>query len=94
MKIQTVGAKLLAVLIYYCVLILICIALLACLCAALLVYFKNGMFIFDWKDDVVYSIKAGVAAGVPAGIGIWFMSWMKARKEKNILPKEPPFNPD
>ncbi|ARB85814.1 MULTISPECIES: hypothetical protein [Yersinia] len=88
MKIQTVGIKLLAILICYCVLILIGIALLACLCAAFLVFLKNGTFIFGWKDDVVYSVKAGIAAGVPTGVGIWFMSLMKARKEKQSPPKE------
>ncbi|MEB7586613.1 hypothetical protein [Serratia rubidaea] len=87
MKIQTVGIKLFIILIFYCVLILIGVALLACLCAASLVFFKNGKFIFGWENDVLYSVKMGLAAGIPAGIGIWFMSWMKARKEKQSPPK-------
>ncbi|WP_145590702.1 hypothetical protein [Yersinia aleksiciae] len=88
MKIQTVGIKLLAILICYCVFILTGIALLACLCATFLVFIKNGTFIFSWEDDVVYSIKVGLAAGIPTGIGIWFMSWMKTRKAKVSPPKE------
>ncbi|ARD17543.1 hypothetical protein [Edwardsiella piscicida] len=88
MKIRTVGVKLNFVLICYCVLILIGVALLACLCAAILVFLKNGKFIFSWEDDVLYSVKAGIATGIPTGIGIWFMSWIKARKEKRSPSKE------
>ena len=88
MKIQTVGIKFFTVLIGYCVLTLTGVALLACLCAALLDFLKNGSFIFSWEGDVIYSVKAGLAAGIPAGIGIWFMSWMKARKKKQPPPQE------
>ncbi|HHB7050237.1 TPA: hypothetical protein ACN7KQ_001185 [Klebsiella pneumoniae] len=81
MKTQKVGLKLAFILIFYCVLILIGVALLSCLCAAYLAFLKHGRFIFGWEDDVIYSIKAGIAAGIPTGIGVWFMSWMKTRKQ-------------
>lgn len=80
MKIQTVGVKLLLVLIFYGSISFICISLLAFLCAGVLVFLKNGVFVFSWKD-VIYSLKTGVAAGIPTGIGVWFMSWMKQHKE-------------
>lgn len=88
MKPTTVGIYLFFYLIAYCVITLV-ITVLIIRCGVSLIYlFKVGTFYFIWKDDVVYSIKAGTSAGVPAGIGIWVMSWMKARKEKLIPPKE------
>lgn len=61
---------------------------------ALIFYIKNGSFYFLWIDVLNYSVRVGLSAGIPLGIGIWFMSWMKARKEKSIPPKEPPSNTD
>ncbi|MDN0117867.1 hypothetical protein QVN83_02595 [Yersinia frederiksenii] len=88
MKPKTVGVYLFFYLILYCVTTLI-FTILIIRCGVSFIYlFKIGTFYFSWKDDVIYSIKVGLAAGVPAGIGIWFMSWMKTRKAKVSPPKE------
>lgn len=87
MKIQTVGIKLLVYLVFFCVLLFIGMALGTRLVIALIFYYQQNTFIFGWGNDFIYSVKAGLAAGIPAGIGIWFMSWMKDRKEKQSPPK-------
>lgn len=48
---------------------------------ALVFYIKNGSFYFAWVDVFSYATRVGLSAGIPLGIGIWFMSWMKARKQ-------------
>ncbi|ADP10708.1 hypothetical protein EJP617_10270 [Erwinia sp. Ejp617] len=45
-----------------------------------MVYLKNGSFIFGWQGDVLFSIKRGIAAGIPTGVGIWILSRMKDKK--------------
>ncbi|AGB82120.1 hypothetical protein D781_1829 [Serratia sp. FGI94] len=87
MKPTTVGIYLFFYLIAYCVTILIVTVLIIRFGVSLVYLFKVGTFYFSWEDDVLYSIKVGIAAGIPAGIGIWFMSWMKVRKEKQSPPK-------
>lgn len=82
MKPQSVGPKLLILLIIYGFLTLTIIALISCLVASMLVYMKSGKFIFNWNDDVIYSIRTGIAVGVPTGIGIWLLSKLKENKEK------------
>lgn len=54
---------------------------------ALIFYIKRGYFYFAWADALNYAASVGLSAGIPLGIGIWFMSWMKARKEKQSPPK-------
>lgn len=48
-----------------------------CLCAAIIVYLKNGSFIFSWHDDVLFSIKRGGGLGMSTGAGIWILSKFK-----------------
>lgn len=43
-------------------------------------FIQFGVFYFDWNDSVIYSFKVGVASGVPAGIGICIISWVKERE--------------
>ncbi|EMB7756083.1 TPA: hypothetical protein R4193_004773 [Serratia marcescens] len=88
MNIQTVGIKLLVYLVFFCFLLFVGMALGTRLVIALIFYYQHDTFIFGWENDVVYSVKAGLAADIPAGVGVWLMSWMKARKEKHPLPKE------
>lgn len=92
MKPKTVGLYLFFYLIAYCVITLFITVLIIRSGVSLIYLFKTGTFYFSWEDDFIYSIKAGTSAGIPAGMGIWFMSWMKARKEKSPPPKEPPSN--
>ncbi|WP_202303618.1 hypothetical protein [Dryocola clanedunensis] len=55
---------------------------------AIIFYLQDGKFFFSWKKEAFYSVKYGLSGGLPLGAGIWFMSWMKARKDKQSLPKE------
>jgi hypothetical protein len=80
---KTVGGKLFFVLQLYCTCALILISLLACFLSVILVFIHSGTFYFNWIGDLIYSIKAGLASGIPSGIGIWFMLWMKEHK-KNL----------
>jgi hypothetical protein len=50
---------------------------------------KTDGFFFSWERGVLDSLKRGAIVSIPLGIGIWFMSWMKERKEKR-----PPSDPD
>lgn len=81
---KQIGYKLLFILIGYSVFIMITIALIACLGSALLVYYERGTFLFGFRNDFIYSLKVGIAAGVPAGIGIWVLSKMQS-KTKNRM---------
>ncbi|MEB7586615.1 hypothetical protein [Serratia rubidaea] len=54
---------------------------------AILFWLKTERFYFLWVDNALDSLKRGGAISIPLGIGIWFMSWMKARKEKQSPPK-------
>lgn len=53
----------------------------ACFLSVILVFIHSGTFYFNWIGDLIYSIKAGLASGIPSGIGIWFMLWMKEHKK-------------
>ncbi|WP_168386423.1 immunity protein [Erwinia amylovora] len=77
MKPRTYGLKSLLILLVTFVVIMTIAILFGCLCAAILVYLKNGSFIFGWQEDVLFSIKRGIAAGIPTGAGIWILSRMK-----------------
>lgn len=77
---RTYGLKSFLLLVISCVVIMILIALLACLCAAFLVYFKKGSFIFTWHDDVLFSLKSGIGTGVISGTGIWLLSKIDKNK--------------
>ncbi|VVE04156.1 hypothetical protein PTE30175_02219 [Pandoraea terrae] len=54
----------------------ISLACAASFVVAFLFYWKRGYFLFG-MDDIIYSLKAGVAAGVAAGLGIWGASKMR-----------------
>ncbi|WP_369012163.1 immunity protein [Erwinia pyrifoliae] len=86
MKPRTYGLKSLLILLVTFVVIMTLAVLSGCLCAAILVYLKNGSFIFGWQGDVLFSIKRGIA-GIPTGVGIWILSRMKDKKT-------PPSDPD
>lgn len=55
---------------------------------AILFWLKTNEFYFLWSTNILDSLKRGGAISIPLGIGIWFMSWMKQRKEKQSPPKE------
>ncbi|MDN0122570.1 hypothetical protein QVN60_05050 [Yersinia aleksiciae] len=67
-------------LVLYCVLSFILIVMMSCLLGSTIVYLKIGSFIFDWEKYLLYSLKIGVAAGIPTGIGIWIKIKLQEKK--------------
>lgn len=89
MKPRNYGLTTLLILLASFVTIMTLVALFACLCAAFLVYLKNGNFIFGWQEDVFFSMKKGLITGIPVGTGIWILCRLKANKEKEAPPSDP-----
>ncbi|WP_413742175.1 immunity protein [Sodalis sp. RH15] len=88
MKIHKVGFNLMILLMVYCSMSMIIISLMAYLCAAIFIFFDTGIFDFNWGLDGPSSIKAGLAAGIPASVGIWILSKLKEQKEKSSSSKD------
>ncbi|CAI1035266.1 Uncharacterised protein [Serratia quinivorans] len=88
MKIKKVGFLFWLFLVVYWPLVICATIFLLKLGISTIFFLTDGLFYFNWKMALSYSIKMGVSGGIPLGIGIWFMSWMKARKEKQSPPKE------
>lgn len=51
-------------------------------------YLKSGIANFDLKGDFLYSIKSGLAAGFPAGTGIWILSKLQEKQGKAAPPDD------
>ncbi|NHB93903.1 hypothetical protein [Photorhabdus cinerea] len=49
------------------------------LIVALIFYFVDGNFYF-YRDELWFSVKRGIATGVPLGIGAWFLARLKENK--------------
>ena len=80
MKISLEGALFLLKMTGYSVLIVTGAILFIRLAVSAFHFMQFGVFYFDWNDDVVYSFEVGVASGVPAGIGIFIISWINKRE--------------
>jgi hypothetical protein len=48
---------------------------------SLYVFFIKGKFLFGC-EDFIYSAKAGLAAGMPLGIGSWVLTKIEERNKK------------
>lgn len=81
MKINKTGVINLFLLCVYCFFVIYLTVFLASLSIAIVFYFKDGRFYFSWAEEVLNSLKYGLSGGLPLGIGIWFIAWMKARKQ-------------
>lgn len=55
---------------------------------AIIFYLQDGKFFFSWEKEAFDSVKYGLSGGLPLGVGVWFLSWMKVRKEKLPPTKE------
>ncbi|KAA5962157.1 immunity protein [Pantoea sp. M_9] len=86
MKKRNYGLTTLLILLLSFVTIMTLVVLSGCLCAAFLVYLKNGTFILGWQEDVLFSIERGFITGMPVGAGIWILSKFKGNKEKEGPP--------
>ena len=87
MKINKVGFTYLFFQCFYWFFIIFMTVFLVSLGIAIIFYFQDERFYFDWRKEVFYAFKYGLSGGIPLGIGIWFMSCMKARKS-------PPSDPE
>ena len=48
---------------------------------SLYVFFSKEIYIFG-MEDLIYSSKAGLAAGIPLGIGCWILTKIEEHKKK------------
>lgn len=87
MKINKTGFIYLFILCIYWLFVIFLTVFLVSLGIAMIFYLQDGNFYFSWEKEVFYSLRYGLSGGLPLGIGIWFMSWIKARKEKYSSPK-------
>ncbi|AVU35642.1 MULTISPECIES: hypothetical protein [Serratia] len=81
MKINKTGLINLFLLCVYWFLVIFLTVFLVSLSIAIVFYFQDGRFYFRWEGEVLNSLRYGLSGGLPLGIGIWFMAWMKARKQ-------------
>ena len=58
-------------------------AMLGTILGRLIVFSKTQVLFFDWRADIIYSLKVGGGAGMLAGIGIWIKA-KYTRKRKTI----------
>ncbi len=47
-----------------------------------LVFFKLGIFNFDWKEAIFISIKKGAIIGFTLGVGLWIKVRLQERKNR------------
>ncbi|WP_236272973.1 hypothetical protein [Escherichia coli] len=55
-------------------------AMLGTILGRLIVFSKTQVLFFDWRADIIYSLKVG-GAGMLAGIGIWIKAKLQERKD-------------
>ncbi|QDX29956.1 hypothetical protein [Dickeya poaceiphila] len=75
----------LVILIFYCVCIIFVAVIVGYLIAAVIVYFKIGVFDFDWKESLSTSLKKGVTGGSILGLGIWLKGKFRERQDNRKL---------
>lgn len=66
-----------------CIIFIFFIAMIGCFLGRVIVFLKVNVLLFDWKNDVFYSLRVGFSAGTLAGIGIWIKAKLQERKDKN-----------
>ncbi|MFC0226175.1 hypothetical protein [Serratia aquatilis] len=70
-------------LIFYCVCILCFAVVLGYVIAAVIVYFKIGIFNLNWEIIIPETVRKGGIGGVILGFGIWIKGKLNERKNKN-----------
>ncbi|WP_124411304.1 hypothetical protein [Pseudomonas synxantha] len=55
---------------------------------SLVSYSKVGVWNFGWAD-IVELFPGVFAYAIPVGVGIWILSWLKARKQSKPNDREP-----
>ncbi len=88
MRPKAVGFYLLIFLIFYCALLAIATVLMTKVIIFFICYLFFDVSYFDWRKETFYAFKAGVAGGIPLGIGCWILSKLKENKEKSSSPND------
>ncbi|ELV7529575.1 hypothetical protein QMU90_003550 [Edwardsiella ictaluri] len=50
--------------------------------AVIIIYFKNGYVLYDWRESIFASLKKGVIVGLILGLGLWFKEKLQERKDR------------
>lgn len=78
----------LTLLLVYVVFLFLLVGFVAKFIGSLVSYSKVGIWDFGWVDIV--DLFPGVFAyAIPVGVGIWTLSWLKARKQSKAKGREP-----
>ncbi|EKH3621820.1 hypothetical protein O7R37_004923, partial [Escherichia coli] len=64
-----------------CIACIFFMAMLGTILGRLIVFSKTQVLFFDWRADIIYSLKVGGGAGMLAGIGIWIKAKLQERKD-------------
>ena len=72
---------------YRCSFVFFCICFVANFIGSMLIYFKVGSFLFDWKEIIFISVKKGLVIGLTLGVGLWIKARVQEHKDKKGLPK-------
>lgn len=79
---EKINIKDLVKLIFSCVIILCLAVILANLMASVIVFFKIGMFYFNWKEAFSEAFRRGIVGGLILGFGIWIKAKLQECKKR------------
>lgn len=80
---KRINVKDLIMLILACVFILYAAVVLAYLISSVIVYFKIGIFDFDWKEALSDALRKSIVGGSILGFGIWIKGKLSERQDGN-----------
>ncbi|RKO81992.1 hypothetical protein C5E04_04145 [Pectobacterium parmentieri] len=79
---EKINIKDLVKLLFLCVSILSVAVVIAYLLASVIVYFKIGIFYFDWKEAFSDAFRKGIVGGLILGFGLWIKAKLQEHKNK------------
>ncbi|QGU89255.1 hypothetical protein [Erwinia sorbitola] len=77
---RNVNLNTLLALVILCIISVFLITMTGCLLGRAIAFFKTDILTFDWKKDILYSVKVGTSAGMLSGIGIWIKARLQEHK--------------
>ncbi|MGL5814586.1 hypothetical protein [Aeromonas sp.] len=69
-------------LVFICSLFMIAAGPLGYFISSVIVYFKIGIFIFNWHEFLYGSLRQGIAGGAVFGIGLWIKDKLLEKQEQ------------
>ncbi|TNV09783.1 hypothetical protein FH968_23215 [Buttiauxella sp. B2] len=72
----------LVVIVVLCCALFLCLDAISILLASLIVYFKVGVFSFEWENIITSFFTTGYVGGIVLGLGIWIKSMLQNRKNE------------